>query len=149
LRSAARYGGVAQLALSSLVETLFIFLLVPIEWFTQALAMGALLLGRTIHWDAPQRDRYRVRWRAALEHLWPHTLFGAALVLVPALTAPSALLWFLPFAAGLLLSIPFAVLTSTPAFGRFAVRHRLCAIPEEIDVLPEIAAVMAKPKRAR
>ena len=149
LRSAARYGGFGRLALSSLVETIFIFLLVPIEWFTQTLAMAALLLGRTIHWDAPNRDRYRVSWDTALQHLWPHTLFGAALILVPALFAPAAMVWFLPFAAGLVLSIPFAVLTSSPEFGRFAVQHKICAIPEEIEVLPEIVAVTASPKRRR
>jgi membrane glycosyltransferase len=149
LRSPARYGGLMNLISGAAVETLFIFMLVPVEWFTHVMSTGALLLGRSIHWDAPNRDGYRVSWQAAAEHLWPHTAFGAALILFLAATAPGAIVWFLPFTAGLVLSIPFAVLTSSPALGRFAVRHRLCAIPEEIEPLPEIAALAPRPKRAR
>jgi membrane glycosyltransferase len=146
LRSGARYGGLGNLALSSVVETVFIFLLVPIEWFTQTMTMFALLFGRTAEWDAPNRDGYRVSWRSAVQGLWPHTLFGGAILLFLAATAPGALPWFLTFLAGLVLAIPFAVVTSWPSLGRFAARHRICAIPEEIEPLPEIAAIA--PRRA-
>jgi membrane glycosyltransferase len=33
------------------------------------------------------------------------------------------------------------VLTASPALGAFMVRHKLCAIPEEIEVPAEIAAL--------
>jgi membrane glycosyltransferase len=148
LRSPSRYGGLGNLIAGAGVETLFIFLLVPVEWFTHAMSMGALVLGRSITWDAPNREGYRVTWQAASEHLWPHTLFGAALILFLAATTPGAIVWFLPFTAGLVLSIPFAVLTASPELGQFAVRHRLCAIPEEIELLPEIEA-LAPSRRAR
>jgi membrane glycosyltransferase len=145
LRSPARYGGLLNLARGAAVETLFILMLVPVQWFTHVLATGALLLGRSIHWDAPNREGYRVTWRAAAEHLWPHTAFGVALIAFLAFTAPGAIVWFLPFAAGLVLSIPFAVLTASPELGQYAVERRLCAIPEEIEPLPELAALARKP----
>ena len=44
-----------------------------------------------------------------------------------------------PVYAGLLLAVPFAMLTSSPAFGRLMIRIGLCRIPEEIAVPAEIA----------
>jgi membrane glycosyltransferase len=148
LRSPARYGGLVNLVKGAAVETLFIFMLVPVEWFTHVLSTAALLLGRSIRWDAPKRDGYRVSWEAAIAHLWPHTAFGTGLILFLAVTAPAAIVWFLPFVAGLVLSVPFAVLTSSPELGRYAHERRLCAIPEEFEPLPELAALTRRPKRA-
>ena len=149
LRSGARYGGAWNLIKGSVVETLFMVLLAPIQWFNHALCMGALLSGRNISWDAPQRDGYRVSWQSAREGLWPHTLFGVLVLLVLALAKPAAVPWFLPFLTGLVLSIPFAVITSSPEIGRRAMAAKLCAIPEEFEPLPEIEAVAAPAKRRR
>ena len=57
-------------------------------------------------------------------------------------TAPGALPWFLPFLGGLLLAIPFAVITSSPLLGALAVRWKILALPEEVDTPPELAAVL-------
>lgn len=149
VRSSARYGGVWNLIKGSVIETLFMVLLAPIQWFNHALCMAALLSGRNITWDAPQRDGYRVSWQAAREGLWPHTLFGLLVLLFLVFAAPGAIVWFLPFLTGLVLSIPFAVITSSPEVGRRAVAAKLCAIPEEFERLPEIEAVAAPAKHRR
>ena len=47
--------------------------------------------------------------------------------------APLSRRWFV-LIAGLMLAIPFAVLTAHPRFGRWAVRLGLCAVPDEVSV---------------
>jgi membrane glycosyltransferase len=41
------------------------------------------------------------------------------------------LVWAAPLLAGLILAVPFAVVTASPRFGAFLTRIGLCAIPEE------------------
>jgi len=143
LRSPRRYGGVGRILIGALVETIFTFLLLPISIFNQTLFMVGLLFGRNAGWDVQQRDGYRVPWTAAVRGLWPATLFGLLVLGFLAFTAPAAIPWFLPFLAGLVLSIPFAALTSLPEVGAAAVHWRLCAIPEEFETPAEISALLA------
>ena len=143
LREPAAFGGRVRLLAGFAVETLFSFMLVPISWFNQAMFMAALLAGRSIGWRSQQRDGYRVPWLVAARDLWPATLFGLAMILFLALTAPAAIVWFLPFLAGLALSVPFAVFSSSPEIGDAMVRCRLCAIPEEFDTPAEISTLLA------
>lgn len=143
LRAARSYGGAGRLLLGMLIKIVFMCLLVPNVLFNQTMFMVALLFGRNAGWAAQQRDGYRVPWRAAAGGLWQGTLFGLAVLLFLALAAPAAIGWFLPFLAGLILAIPFAVLTSLPALGEMAVQWRLCAIPEEFETPVEIATLLA------
>jgi membrane glycosyltransferase len=143
LRAPKRYGGVARILTGGLVETIFTFLLLPISMFNQTLFMAGLLFGRNAGWDAQQRDGYRVPWTDAARGLWPATLFGLLVLGFLAFTASAAIPWFLPFLAGLVLSIPFAVFTSWPEVGAAAVHWRLCAIPEEFETPSEISALLA------
>jgi membrane glycosyltransferase len=41
-------------------------------------------------------------------------------------------LWALPFAGGLLVAIPFCVVTADPGFSAWLRRHGIAAVPEEI-----------------
>jgi membrane glycosyltransferase len=148
LRSAKRYGGLARLLIGGLFETIFTFMLVPISVVGQTIFMLALAFGQTVVWDAPHRDRDGLAWSEAFTGLWPHTLFGLALLLLLAVGAPRAIPWFLPFLAGLLLSIPFAVATASPRLASLAARWRLCAIPEEFDTPAEIKAILSPAARA-
>ncbi len=143
LRAPKRYGGMGRILAGGLVETIFTFMLVPISMFNQTLFIAGLLFGRNAGWDAQQRDGYRVPWTDAARDLWPATLFGLVMLGFLAFTAPAAIPWFLPFLAGLELSIPFAVFTSWPEVGATAVHWRLCAIPEEFETPVEISALLA------
>jgi membrane glycosyltransferase len=143
LRAPRRYGGVAHILIGGLIETVFTFLLFPVSTFNQTLFMLSLIFGRNAGWDAQQRDGYRVPWMTATRGLWPATLFGLFVLAFLAFTAPAAIPWFLPFLGGLVLSIPFAVLTSLPEVGASAVHWRLCAIPEEFETPAEISALLA------
>lgn len=129
----ARYGGAWRFAASGLVETVFSILMAPIVAFRVTLFLIGLLFGRTITWSAQNRDAYRLGWADAARGLWPQTLFGfTILTVIVAAAGWSSLAWAAPILVGLCGAIPFAVLTAHPAFGRWATRHGLCAIPDEI-----------------
>jgi membrane glycosyltransferase len=113
---------------------------------SQTLFMIALLFGQKIGWTAQRRDRYRLRWSEAARVFWPQTLFGLALLLLLAWGAPEAIVWFLPFVGGLVLSVPFAVYTASPELGAAAERARFCAIPEEFEMPAELAKIMPRAK---
>lgn len=144
LRSSARYGGTAWLLIGGLVDTIFGFLLTSISMVGQAMFMAALVFGRSVRWDGQRRDRYRLAWSEAARMFWPHTLFGWAVFALLASGAPGAIVWFLPFIAGPMLAIPFAVLTTDQRLSAFAERTKLCAIPEEFDMPPELARILPR-----
>lgn len=146
LRSPSRYGGIGRLLGGGLLDMVFGFLLTSISMVGQAIFMSALVFGRSVRWDGQRRDRYRLAWSEAARMLWPHTMFGLAVLHFLALGAPVAIVWFLPFLAGPLLAIPFAVITTMPELGAFAERRRICAIPEEFDMPPELAKILAPQK---
>jgi membrane glycosyltransferase len=103
--------------------------------------MIGLLFGRKAVWNGQARDGYALPWSMAAAALWPQTLAGFALFAFLLTYAPGAVLWFLPFALGLMAAIPFAVITSWPALGELAAQRKLLALPEEIDPPAELAAV--------
>lgn len=131
-RLAARYGGRWRFALGAVAELAFTAVLAPAGTFNRALALLALPFGRHRGWAPQNRAERGIRGRDALRLLWLHTLFGAAVTAALAWGAPGALPWALPFTAGLLLVVPFCVLTASPAVSRFLQRRHVAATPEEL-----------------
>jgi membrane glycosyltransferase len=138
----SRYGGVERLLLGGMVDVIFTVLFMPITMVTATLFMIGMAFRRPLPWDTQQRGGYRVSWSAAARNLWPHTALGLALLGFLAVTAASAILWFLPFLMGLILAVPFAVVSSSPGSSEWAVRAKFCAIPEEIEVPSEIGQLV-------
>ncbi|MBO1077812.1 glucans biosynthesis glucosyltransferase MdoH [Roseomonas haemaphysalidis] len=100
-----------KLALS---EAVFLLLFDPIIAFHKTKVVLSHLLGLSQDgWPAQRRAETPVPWREAATLLWPHSLAGL-LVLGLLFSSGSgfALLLGLPAAAGLVLAIPFAVLTA-------------------------------------
>ena len=142
---AAEYGGRLRFALGAVVETLFSIMLAPVVAFRVTLFMIGLAFGRSVQWSGQQRDAYQLSWGTAVKGLWAQTAFGLGLTLLIASGAPNALPWAAPVLLGLTLAIPFAVLTSNPAFGRWAERVKLCATPDEITKRAELTAPPVEP----
>ncbi|MCH8953186.1 MAG: glucans biosynthesis glucosyltransferase MdoH [Proteobacteria bacterium] len=137
---AARYGGRLRFALGGLVEALFSILMAPVVAFRVTLFLIGLAFGRSVIWGGQNRDAYRLTWRDAARGLWPQSLFGLGLLVsIGLIKGLDTLVWAGPMIAGLLLAIPFAVLTAHPRFGRLAGRLGLCAIPDEVRI-PETLA---------
>ncbi len=137
----ARYGGRLRFLAGAAIEIVFSFLLGAITTFRIAVFMLGLLFGRSVVWNGQARDAHGVSWSAAARGLWPVFLFGAAVCGALAYLSPAVLAWSLPLTLGYLLAVPFAVITASPALGDFLLVHRLCAIPEEFEMPPEIAAL--------
>jgi len=135
----ARYGGTRRFLAGLAVETVFSVLMSPAVAVHLTVFLIGLAFGRQVGWSGQIRDAYGLEWRTALRALWPQMVFGAAVLGVLAVFTPSAVVWVLPVVLGLLLAVPFAVVTASPALGRWLARHRLCAIPEEFDRPPILA----------
>ena len=137
----ARYGGTARFLASAAIEAVFSFLLGAVTTFRITVFMIGLLFGRSVIWNGQARDAHQVSWADAARSLWPATLSGAVVCGALASLSPATLAWSLPLTFGYLVAVPFAVLSAAPALGALLARHRLCAIPEEIEPPEEIRAV--------
>jgi membrane glycosyltransferase len=135
------FGGGIRFTLSAVAQTIFVLLLLPIMWFGHTLFLARLLLGRSVGWTAQARDDHEVPLWLAARQLWPQTLLGLWVMVVLGLTVPAAIPYALFIAGGLVLSIPFAVLTAAPGLGRALVRIGFCRLPEETAPPAELAAL--------
>ncbi|HVG52234.1 MAG TPA: glucans biosynthesis glucosyltransferase MdoH [Xanthobacteraceae bacterium] len=126
------YGGAGRLLASIATETVFFILLSPIQWVSHTIQLVKLAFGRGVGWGAQARHDHAVPVTEALQRLWPHTALGAVSIGLLVASNPSAIPVMLLIAGGPMLSVPLAVVTSSPALGRFMMRIGLCSLPEEI-----------------
>ncbi|MEM8662870.1 MAG: glucans biosynthesis glucosyltransferase MdoH [Pseudomonadota bacterium] len=126
-----RYGGRVRVLAGALLEIVMSVLMAPVVAFAIAIFVGGLIFGKKIDWRAQPRGDRTVGWGEAARSFWPQTLFGASFFALFAVYAPGVLPWAAPVILGFVLSIPFAVLTASPAFGRWSVRTHICDIPED------------------
>lgn len=138
----ARYGGAVRFVLSAAIELVFSFLQGAVSTIRTSIFMIGLAFGKSVTWGGQSRDAQRLSWEDAARNLWPQTLFGVIVCGLLLLIAPAAFYWSLPLTAGYLLAIPFAVLTASPALGRFMVWAGLCGIPEDFETPAEVRKVL-------
>jgi membrane glycosyltransferase len=138
----ARYGGPARFVASAALELIFSFLQGAVSTIRTTIFMIGLAFGRSVTWGGQSRDAYGISWRTAVENLWPQTLFGIVVCGLLLLIAPAVFWWSLPLTAGYLLAIPFAVVTASPALGRWFQRMGLAGIPEDFQMPPEVRTVL-------
>jgi membrane glycosyltransferase len=137
----ARHGGLGRFLASAAIEIPFSFLLGAVTAFRIALFIVGLALGRTVAWNGQARQAHRVTWATALRGLWPPFLFGVAICGALLVLSPATLLWSLPLTLGYILAVPFAVATASPRLGAFLAQRKLCAVPEEDVMCPELRAL--------
>jgi membrane glycosyltransferase len=135
------FGGALRFTLSAMAQTTFVLLLLPIMWFGHTLFLVRLLLGRSVGWSVQARDDHEVPFALAARQLWPQTLLGLATIALLGATVPAAIPYALFIAGGLVVSIPFAVLTAAPRLGRALVRVGFCRLPEETAPPVELKAL--------
>src|SRR6202142_1636925 len=158
-RSARRsFGGMLAFALNIAVETLFMILLTPVIALTHTIFLTRLFVFRRGGaWNSQMRQSHAVPWRLALKRLWPQTIAGLVILGVVALKAPNDIGFALLGTTGLILAIPFAVVTASPLIGSLFTRIGIGRIPEENEtpaaLLPlhlpaiEVNAPMARIQR--
>ncbi len=127
----ASFGGAGRVLMGSAIETLFSILLVPIMCITEVLFLARLACGQSIGWGTQYRGAQQTSFSEAAQKLWLHTLFGCIAAVVFVAIGWMAFWWTLPMTLGLVLSVPFAALTSHPVLGRILHKAGLCTIPEE------------------
>ncbi|MGE0626823.1 MAG: glucans biosynthesis glucosyltransferase MdoH [Hyphomicrobiaceae bacterium] len=139
-----RYGGTLRFLASALIELVFSFLQGAVSTIRTTVFMVGLAFGQSVVWGGQSRDAYGISWRTAFENLWPQTLFGLIVCSAMYGVEPAVLWWSLPLTAGYLLAMPFAVVTASPAVGRFFVSTGLNGIPEDFDMPEEIKDVLGR-----
>jgi len=135
------YGGRLRFAASAAIELVFSFLQGAVTAIRTTIFMVGLAFGQSVAWGGQSRDAYGISWATALRQLWPQTLFGACVCGALYIVEPVVLWWSLPLTIGYLVAIPFAVWTASPAVGRAFKEAGLCAIPEDFNPPPELAAI--------
>jgi membrane glycosyltransferase len=128
---AEAYGGWWRFLAGAMAELLFTTLFEPVAQVNKALFLAALPFGLKPGWAPQNRTERGVAWGDALRLLWPHMLIGVVVSGVFAAVSLEALLWALPFTAGLVLAVPFCVVTAAQGFSAWLVRRGVAATPEE------------------
>jgi membrane glycosyltransferase len=97
-------------------EGLFLLLFDPIIAAHNSLIVMSHAVGLSqAGWHAQQREERRLGWAEVARFLWPHTALGLGTLLILLLSGSAfAVLLGVPAVAGLVLAIPFAVVTSDP-----------------------------------
>lgn len=145
----ARYGGKRRFFAGLAVETVFSILMSPVIAVHLTVFLIGLAFGRKGGWSGQIRDAYGLEWRTAFRALWPQMTFGTVVLSTIAVFTPAAVVWILPVVLGLLLAVPFAVITASPALGQWLAKRGLCAIPEEFDtpaILADLGASETAPE---
>ena len=130
------FGGRIRILLGVAGETVFSMLLAPVMASMHTIFIARLIAGYGLTWESQNRRGVAVAPRMALRRLWgPTVLGGAGLMGAALMTWPSGL-FLLPVLAGMILAIPFAVVTSLPSLGRVSRRLGAWRVPEEADGQP-------------
>ncbi len=95
-------------------EMPFSVLLDPLAALDRTMTLLRLAAGLRPGWTRQRRDASGLSWRTASRRFMPHTIIGLLILLAFARTGWFALLVSLPAVAGLVLAIPFCVLTAQP-----------------------------------
>ena len=125
------FGGTLRILASAFIEVLLTTLLAPVSAVAISIFLLGLPFGRRVGWTSQQRDAAQVPLSVALRCLWPQALVGVALAGATLWIAPGAFWYGLPIYLGLLLAVPLAMLSASPALGRSMAHAGLCRTPDE------------------
>src|SRR6185437_9833375 len=132
------FGGAPRLLASLLIEQFMSMLMAPTMMLFHSSFVIRAILGRNVGWDAQSREDRGVRWLEALRrHGW-HVCLGLAWGGLILAFAPAFIWWMMPVIVGMLLPVPFTVLTSRTSLGRRLRAAGLLMIPEETAPPPEL-----------
>ena len=112
------YGGTGRVLTGIALETVFTLLLDAINILAKTIATVRIALGLRAAWTPQNRSDRGVSWSEAARLLWPQTYWAWWCSHASPKPAGRAVLWAAPFAGGLLVAIPFCVLTADPRLAR-------------------------------
>jgi membrane glycosyltransferase len=126
------FGGAAALVRSAGAEVLFAALLAPVLMVQQSRAVIGTLLGYQVTWGTQQRGQAAQDGRMVARRYLPFTLLGLGWAGLAWWLTPGLLVWLIPVLAGLVLSIPIALLSGRADLGLRARRAGWFLTPEEV-----------------
>ena len=136
------FGGLFRLLASMFFESIFSILMAPIRMAFHSQFVIQTLMGRGVHWGGQVRGDQETSWADALRYFgWCSALGLSLAALLYPLLGAWHFVWLVPILGGLTAAVPLAAWTSRPALGRWARRHRLFVIPEEVHVPQELQAL--------
>src|SRR6185295_15049580 len=100
-------------------------LIAPVMMLIQSTSVVAIVSGRDSGWQAQRRDDGSLPLSATMRRYGWHTAFGLLLALAAYEVSFSLFAWMTPVIVGLILAIPLAQWTASPAAGRSMRRHKL------------------------
>src|SRR6185295_18025678 len=106
-------------------------LIAPVMMLIQSASVVQILSGRDSGWQAQRRDDGSLPLAATMRRYGWHTAFGSLLALAAYEVSFSLFAWMTPVIVGLLLAIPLAQWSASPAAGRWLRRMKLLLVPEE------------------
>jgi membrane glycosyltransferase len=135
------FGGLARATAGVVGETVFSTLHAPMLmlWHTRFVITN--LLGISVGWSAQKRSAVSTTWLFAIQRHWGHTLIGVSWGAFMWQLDHILFWWFTPVLAGLALSIPLSVLTSSRSLGARARSFGLFLTPEETKPPAEIISL--------
>jgi membrane glycosyltransferase len=107
-----QFGGALRVFVGFVVETFLSGLIAPVMMIFQSRAVGEILLGRDSGWQVQRRDDGGLPRGELMRKYALPTLFGLAMAAVAYAVSLPLLFWMAPVIAGLLLSVPVAMLSS-------------------------------------
>lgn len=140
-RQRQAFGGGGRLVAGALAELVFSLLLAPVMSVAHTIFIAGLMTRRRLHWRPQIRNGRSVGWAEAAARLWPQTVLGVSWAAILATSAPAMVPWAAPILGGLILAVPFCVLTAHPVFGRMLRWLGLCTVPEEFAPPAEVSQV--------
>ena len=114
-----------------IAEIIISGLIAPVMMLIQSSSVAGILLGRDSGWNVQRRDDGSLPLRDVARRYGWHTAFGLLLALAAYGVSVSLFAWMTPVIVGLLLAIPLAQWSASPAAGRALRRVKLLLVPEE------------------
>ncbi|MEO8225645.1 MAG: glucans biosynthesis glucosyltransferase MdoH, partial [Gammaproteobacteria bacterium] len=146
---ARRLGGRPVLLASVFLELALSTLMAPVMMLIHTGFIARILAGRAVGWAAQPRAERDVPWSVAASRHASHVAAAMVAAAVLAVGAPNYLPWVMPAIAGLLLAIPFTVMSSWRRGGLAARKLGLLLIPEEHDTPQELRTLQPDRRRRR
>jgi membrane glycosyltransferase len=107
-----QFGGALIVLVSLTIETLLSGLIAPVMMIFQSRAVSEILVGRDSGWQVQRRDDGELPRVELIRKYALPTLFGVVMAVAAYAVSLPLLFWMAPVIAGLLLSIPIAMLSS-------------------------------------
>ena len=136
-----RYGGIFRFTIAVVIEFLFTSLMRASSALSITIFFCGLLFGKSISWDAQNRDQLGLSWRYTFRLFWVEILLGVGMIYI--IVTFDALRELKAFAISLLLVVPITVFSSSPQLGLIFTRLRLFTTPEENPVPPLVQEIVA------